>query len=151
MNLKKISALALLGIVSFGNLPLSATSIDESNRNERVGTTVIPGNCTDMKRDHQYSTPGYFPVGGEVYNKTHNCENQSIADGYSGEVDVLVEKESTGSNLFHIQDVYLEPGESYTHHDYTANDSTQYVSTSDWESIDGEDLSGDKKIYASIE
>lgn len=130
-------------------MPLNAASVEQEN--EKIGTGVIPGNCVDMKRDHQYSTLGYYPVDEHVYNKTHNCENQSIADGFDGYVDMLVEQESNGSNLFHEPDVYLDAGDSFTRHDYTADNRKQYVSTSDWEIIDGDDGLTSKKIYASVE
>ncbi len=147
--MKKFSLLGLV-LIFVQTATFSAISTD-SMYETKIGTTVNSGHCTDMKRDHQYSTRSYNASStGYVYNKTKNCENEPIADGYDGYADILVEKYPSGFNVFHVQDVYLRPGAEKKYYSYT-NPYENCVSTTDWEIIDGQNVSGSKRIYASIE
>ncbi len=144
----------LLIVAVFGFILLNVPNLEASEAQERIDLgLVIPSNtCYDMGRDKTYSTPSYKPrYDGFVFNRTHNCEDVSGADGYSGEVDIYVRHWHSGDTVFKKNDQYVPAGQDAYGSSKKTNPAWYYSSVSNWESIDGENYSGYKKIYSSIE
>ncbi len=152
--MKKLFAFGTIIVLTLcsGVATYSATTITSESTQEvdNYYTTVTPGKCTDMKRDTKYSTTPFYPENGHAYVKVKNCEDNEYADGYTGKADILLEKDSNGSNIVFINNFQLKKGE-YKRVDEYNLDYTKYRSSVDWEEIDGQDLSGSKQIYSSVE
>ncbi len=154
MKRKIITSLfvAVFLVSGTSQLFLNASELDSNSvEPETYRTTVTAGRCVNMKRDHQYSTPQWKPSIYAGFVRVHNCENDSTADGYSGYVDALIELASTGGNQYKKNDAYLKKGETFYHESTNLLNGYNYYSTADWEIIDGQNTSGSKVIFSSVE
>ncbi len=148
--MKRYSMLAIFILsISLSEITLNASEI--KSQNPDTYTTVTSGRCVNMKRDHKYQTTSWSPYKNAGYVKVINCENDPTADGYSGKIDALIEQSSTGRNWYKKNDAYLAKGSTFYHEEKGLPSEFKYVSTADWEVIDGQDTSGNKVIFSSVE
>lgn len=141
---------SLMFVPSFVSLNASEVS-GSQDVNPSSWTMVNPGAKVNMKRDHKYATTPYSTNGDWVQNITRNHEDDSTADGYTGYADILIEKYSNGDNIIKVNNYKLAKGQHKTTTVYDVSSKPQYVSSVDWEIIDGQDQSGSKVIWASVE
>lgn len=143
----KYFSLLFAGLIVFVAMPsFNAAEVEEPDTQNII---VTAGACHNMKRDTKYSTPDYESgSNGYVFNTTHSCENQDVADGYTGTADMYVEK-ANGNNVVHKQ-IYFAAGATHSISKYS--DSYAFFHSSvNWEIIQDESTSGNKVIYASVE
>ncbi len=153
--MKKFIGISMFLVALFpGFISLNASE-SETLKNEvpvePTWTMVNPGAKVNMQRDHKYATTPYSTDGSWVQNITRNHEDESIAQGYTGYADMLIEKYSSGDNVIKVNNFKLVKGAHKTTTVYNVSTSPQYVSSVDWEIIDGQDQSGSKVIWASVE
>ncbi len=117
---------------------------------ETYATTVTAGRCVNMKRDTKYSTPSWKTSSGSGFVKVKNCEDDATADGYNGYADMYIEAALTGKNVLERNDVYIYKGKTKKYSHSQLINGYNYVSSVDWEIIDGQNYAGSKKIYSYV-